>query len=82
MLTTPDVQELAMVPPPLDVAMERSYDGESSVKLPPVEEDTVMRTLVAFICKTSAAEPVAMVSVVAGETVWTDSAVWKLRGAA
>ena len=39
-------------------------------------------TLVAFTCSASAIEPVAMPSVVAGETIDIDSAVEKLRGAA
>jgi hypothetical protein len=52
------------------------------VKLLPVEDDTVIATLVAFTCKTSAVEPLAIVSVVAGERVWTSSDVWKLSGAA
>ena len=48
MLTTPCVHEVATVPPPLDVATDKSYDGEIRVKLPPVELDRVTMTLVAF----------------------------------
>jgi len=81
-LTTPCVHEVATLPPLLDVATERSYDGEISVKAPPVEDESVTTTLVAFTCSASAAELVATVRVVAGETIDIDSAVAKLSGAA
>lgn len=52
------------------------------MKVPPVEDESVMTTLVAFTCRASAAEPVAIVSVVAGDVIEIDSDVVKLRGAA
>ena len=83
MLTTPCVlQEVATVPPGLDVATDKSYDGEIRVKVPPVDDESVTATLVAFTCNTSAAEPVAIVRVVAGETIEIDSADEKFKGAA
>src|ERR1035441_9340474 len=73
---------MATLPPPLDVATERSYEGESMIKVPPVVCESVTETLVAFTCRTSATEPVAIVSVVVGDDKVTDSAVGKLSGAA
>src|ERR1019366_1075079 len=81
-VSMPPLQEWATLPPPLDVATERSYEGESRVKLPPVVCESVTRTLVAFTWRTSAKEPVAIVSVVAGDEKVTDSAVAKFNGAA
>jgi hypothetical protein len=78
----PCVHEVATVPPGLDVATDKSYDGEIRVKVPPVDDESVTATLVAFTCKTSATEPVAIVSTVAGELRETISAVLKLSGAA
>ena len=81
-VSMPPLQERATLPPPLDVATERSYDGERMMKLPPVVCESVTTTLVAFIWRTSATEPVAIVSVVAGDDKVTDSAVAKFSGAA
>ena len=66
-LAVPAVQVRELVPPLLDVAIARLYEGDVNVKLPPVEPDNVMITLVAFTWRESAAEPAAMVSVVEGE---------------
>lgn len=66
-LATPEVQESVSAPPTLELAIVRSYDGEISVKLPPVELDRVTMTFVAFTWRASATEPVAIVKVVAGE---------------
>jgi hypothetical protein len=81
-LSTPDEHEMLTVPPPLEVATARSYEGESSVKLPPVELERVARMLDVAACSASATEPVAMVSVVVGERREVFSAVAKLSGAA
>jgi hypothetical protein len=82
-LTTPCVlQEVVTVPPGLDVATDKSYDGEIRVKVPPVDDESVTATLVAFTCSASAAEPVAIVRVVAGEIIEIDSAVAKFKDAA
>jgi hypothetical protein len=81
-LTTPLVHEVVTAPPPLDEATVRSYAGERSVKAPPVVLERATMTLVAFTVRASAAEPVAIMSVVADEVIETDSAVGKLRGAA
>ena len=78
----PPLHERIALPPPLDVATARSYEGERMIKLPPVACESVTRTLVAFIWRTSAREPVAIVSVVAGDDKVTDSAVAKFNGAA
>ena len=76
------LQEVATVPPGLDVATDKSYDGEIRVKVPPVDDESVTATLVAFTCSTSAADPVAIVRVVAGETIEIDSADEKFKCAA
>lgn len=81
-VSMPPLHERVALPPPLDVATARSYEGERMIKLPPVVCESVTRTLVAFIWRTSAREPVAIVSVVAGDDKVTDSAVAKFNGAA
>jgi hypothetical protein len=70
------------VPSPLEVATERSYEGESNVKLPPVVCESVTKTLVAFAVNASTTELVAIVSVVGYEESVICSAVEKLSEAA
>ncbi len=67
MLATPEVQPTVTVPPLELVAIERPSKGEISVKIPPVELESVTATLVAFTVRASATEPVAMVKETAGE---------------
>jgi len=81
-LATPELQESDAVPPPLDVAMVRSYDADVSVNVPPVEEERVIATLVAFTTRLSATEPDAIVRVVAGEVKETFVAFVYVRDAA
>src|SRR5450759_1952405 len=81
-VSTPPLQDMAKLPPPLDVATDRSYEGESMMKVPPVVCERVTNTLVALTWRASATEPVAIVSVVAEDDKVTDSAVGKLSGAA
>jgi hypothetical protein len=63
----PELQERDAVPPALEDAMVRSYDAEVSVNVPPVEDESVTITLVAFTVRPSATEPVEIVSVAVGE---------------
>lgn len=80
-LSMPEEQGCASVPP-LPIVELESACGEMSVKGPPVEDERVTRTLVAFTSRKSATDPVAIVSVVEGEVIEMDSAVVKLSGAA
>jgi len=52
------------------------------MKLPPVVCESVTKTLVVFVVKVSATEPVAMVSIVGYEESVIDSAVENFKGAA
>ena len=52
------------------------------VKVPPVDAESVTATLVALTCTTSAVEPVAIMSVVAGDDSEIDAPVAKLIAAA
>lgn len=47
--------------------MVRSRDAELNTKLPPVEDERVITTLVAFTVSASAAEPEAITKSIAGE---------------
>jgi hypothetical protein len=76
------LQEIVAVPPPLEVATERSYEGDVRIKLPPVELERVTTTLVAFTPRASATEPDVMVRVVEGLVRIMAVLDAKLRGAA
>ena len=81
-VSMPPLQDTFAIPPALEVATERSYEGDKRVKLPPVVCESVTNTLVAFTVRASAAELVAIVSVVGYEESVIDSAVEKLSWAA
>jgi hypothetical protein len=81
-VSIPPLQDTIALPPLLEVATERSYAGERSVKLPLVVCESVTKTLVVFAVNASATELVAIVSVAEGEESVIDSAVEKLSGAA
>jgi hypothetical protein len=81
-VSMPPLHDIFALPPPLEVATERSYEGERSVKLPLVVCESVTKTLVVFAVNASATEPVAIVSVVGYEESVMDSAVEKFKGAA
>ena len=66
-LAVPAVQLCDTVPPLELVATERPYDGDVSVKVPPVEFERVTATLVAFTVNRSATEPLTVVRVVEGD---------------
>jgi hypothetical protein len=66
MLATPELQVSDAAPPPLDDAAVRSYEGDWSVNVPPVEDESVTTTLVAFTVTASAAEPAVIVKFVEG----------------
>jgi hypothetical protein len=78
----PPLHDIIALPPPVEVATERSYEGDRITKLPPVVCESVTATLVAFTTSPSATELVAMVRVAADEDRVTDSEVKKLRAAA
>jgi hypothetical protein len=69
------LQESAAIPPPLDEAIVRSYDADVSVNVPPVEDERVTATLVAFTVRVLATDPAAMANVVEGDVRLTVSAL-------
>jgi len=79
---TPEVQLVVTVPPALEVAITRSRDAEVSVKLPPVEAERVVTTLVAFTVNVSATEPATTMKSTLGEVKGTVVATFQLSGAA
>jgi hypothetical protein len=81
-LATPELHDSDATPPPLDVAMVRSYDGDVSVNGPPVEDESVIATLVAFTVSASATDPAAMAKVVAGDERLMVAAALYVSGAA
>jgi hypothetical protein len=81
-LATPELHDSDATPPPLDVAIVRSYDADVRVNVPPVEDESVTTTLVAFTTRLSATELVAMVMVASGEVKETFVAFVYVRDAA
>ena len=55
------------MPPVLLVAIEKSREADVRLKLPPVEDESVTITLVAFAVSASAADPDLIVKLIAGE---------------
>ncbi len=66
-LATPELQLWLTVPSALVEAIDKSREAEVSVKLPPVPDESVAITLVAFTVSASATEPDLTVRLIAGE---------------
>ena len=66
-LASPEVQLRLTVPPALLETTAMSRDMEVRLKLPPVEDERVMTTLVAFTSTVSAVEFVTIEKSTAGE---------------